>query len=107
MLITAAQFGMILTGLAFGVFLGVVFTVWGWDAEPTPLPTPQNYARLDSTATAYVDPSYNWIPIDPTTPRGVTVQLLGMGGCAIYARYSGDGFWTHWAPLPTRQKEAT
>lgn len=47
-----------------------------------------------------------WQPIE-TAPRGVKVQLLGKGNVATYGTYFGDKFWTHWCPLPKKQKETT
>ena len=59
--------------------------------------------QLDSTNTAAVDPSYHWIPIE-SCPHNVKVQLLG-DGVAQYGVYRGDGFFTHWCPLPTLKKD--
>ena len=45
-----------------------------------------------------------WQPIDKDTPRGVKLQLLGVGGVAAYGVWNGkDTFWTDWAPLPKRR----
>jgi hypothetical protein len=61
--------------------------------------------QLNSERNVAVDKTYYWQPI-ATCPRGVKVQLLGLGGVAVYGQYSGkDAFWTHWAPLPTRRKD--
>lgn len=62
--------------------------------------------QLDSTGTAAVDADYFWRPIE-SCPRGVKVQLLGLGGVAVYGHFNGSQktFWTHWAPLPKLPKE--
>ena len=61
---------------------------------------------LNSTKTVAVATDYYWLPIDADTPRGVKIQLLGVGGVANYATYRGElNTWTHWAPLP-RKKDA-
>ena len=61
--------------------------------------------EINSSNTVAVDREYYWQPMD-TCPRGVKVQLLGAGGVAVYGQYHGkDPWWTHWAPLPVRQKE--
>jgi hypothetical protein len=61
--------------------------------------------RIDNSGQAAVDVTYFWQPIR-TCPRGVKVQLLGMGGVAMYGVITGepDMFYTHWAPLPKRPK---
>lgn len=53
----------------------------------------------DQVEPVAVDPDYYWQPI-VSCPHAVKVQLLGDGGVATYGLYSGDPFWTHWAPLP-------
>ena len=58
---------------------------------------------INTAGTAAVDNDYYWQPIE-TCPRGVKVQLLGLGGIAVYANYDGrSNFWTHWAPLPRKR----
>lgn len=49
---------------------------------------------------------YFWLPMD-TCPRGVKVQLLNLGGVAVYGNYNGPErlnkeVWNGWAPLPKR-----
>lgn len=61
--------------------------------------------KISSDGSAVVDTEYFWIAIDKDTPRGVKLQLLSISGVATYGNYSGDSFWTHWAPLPKRKKE--
>jgi len=59
--------------------------------------------KLNSTNTVAVAVDYYWMPIDEHTPRGVKLQLLTIGGIAIYGDYNGRGkFITHWAPLPKK-----
>jgi hypothetical protein len=63
--------------------------------------------QIDSTGAAAVDHNYFWQPIT-TCPTGVKVQLLGVGGVAMYGHYNRrDQFYTHWAPLPKLNKEKT
>ena len=56
---------------------------------------------------AAIDRSYNWLPIDANTPRGVKLQLINKRyGVATYGQiFSDNCFWTHYAPLPTFRKE--
>lgn len=65
--------------------------------------------RLDSTKAAVVATEFYWLPIDDSTPRGVKVLLLGLGGVASLGHYhhrpGETQFWTHWAPLPKRRPE--
>lgn len=50
-----------------------------------------------------VDLDYYWQPME-TCPRGVKVQLLGIGGVAVYGTYDGKNKdWQGWAPLPKRR----
>ena len=60
---------------------------------------------LNNEKTVAIDRAYYWQPIE-TCPHGVKVQLLGSGGVAYYSTYSSKEKWpTHWAPLPTLNKE--
>ena len=57
---------------------------------------------------AVIDKSYKWREIDDDTPEGMKVQLINRqkSGVAYYGIYiRGDKFATHWAPLPTFEKE--
>lgn len=56
---------------------------------------------------AAIDRSYNWLPIDANTPRGVKLQLINKRyGVATYGQiFSDNCFWTHFCPLPTFKKE--
>jgi hypothetical protein len=63
--------------------------------------------KLDSTRTAMVSHEYYWIPVDPSTPTGVKILMLGRGGVASLGQYrhrpNETQFWTHWAPLPRKR----
>lgn len=60
--------------------------------------------KLNKDASVAVATDYYWEKIDANTPRGVKLQLLGIGGVAAYGQYDGKNrFWTHWAPLPKRR----
>ena len=62
---------------------------------------------LDSSKTAAVDRHYHWIPVDEHTPRGVKLQLInrksGVAHMGLY--FKSESYYTHWAPLPTFNKE--
>ena len=56
---------------------------------------------ISSDGAAAVDKSFFWLPVGPSTPRGVKLQLINKSaGVAVYGHYSDKGVWTHWAPLP-------
>jgi len=58
---------------------------------------------LNSDKTVAVAPDYWWLPINQNTPRGVKIQLLGIGGVAAYGEWDGrNRFWQAWAPLPKK-----
>jgi len=60
--------------------------------------------KLDKSGAMAVDHAYFWQPMS-TCPLGVKVQLLGLGGVAVYGQYNGrDTFYTHGAPLPKLKK---
>ena len=62
--------------------------------------------KLNKDNTVAVATDYYWERIGPDTPRGVKLQLLGIGGVAAYGQYDGKNkFWTHWAPLPKRRED--
>jgi hypothetical protein len=61
---------------------------------------------LNKDSTVAVATDTYWQHIN-SAPRGVKCQLLGAGGVATYGVYHGDKFWTHWCPLPKKQKETT
>lgn len=61
---------------------------------------------LNKDQTVAVATDYYWEKIDANTPHGVKLQLLGVGGVAVYGHYDGKNrFWTHWAPCPRMRKE--
>ena len=56
----------------------------------------------NTTKGVAVDQTYYWQPMD-TCPRGMKVQLLGLGGVALYGSYNGrELFYVGWAPLPNK-----
>ena len=65
-------------------------------------------ADTNSEGTVSIDRSYHWRPITSETPRGVKLQLIRrQDGVAHYGViHSNDAHWTHWAPLPTFNKES-
>jgi hypothetical protein len=62
---------------------------------------------INSTNTAAIDRAYHWLPIDEHTPTGVKLQLIRQdAGVAQYGTYKrGDTFFTHYALLPTFNKD--
>jgi hypothetical protein len=62
--------------------------------------------KLNKDASVAVANDYFWQKINPDTPRGVKLQLLGIGGVAAYGHWDGKNrYWTHWAPCPRMPKE--
>ena len=59
--------------------------------------------KLNGDRTTAVATDYFWNEDMQACPRGVKVQLLGLGGVAVYGTYSGSDFWTAWAPCPKRR----
>jgi hypothetical protein len=61
-----------------------------------------------SDGAAVIDTDYYWRPIE-TCPQGKKVQLINANmGCAAYGTHNPKyKYWTHWAPLPKFQREAT
>jgi hypothetical protein len=60
-----------------------------------------NY-RVNQDHAVVVATDYYWLPMD-TCPRGMKVQLLNMGGVAVYGQYDGKyPHWQGWAPLPKK-----
>lgn len=69
-------------------------------SAPVPLPN----HTLNTEKTAAVSTTQYWEPMKDC-PRGVKVQLLGLGGVAVYGMYDGrNPFWEGWAPLPKRRE---
>jgi len=57
---------------------------------------------INTEKTVAVATDYYWQPMD-SCPRGVKIQLLGIGGVASYAAWDGrNRFWQAWAPLPKK-----
>lgn len=65
----------------------------------------QSY-KLNTEKTVAVSNFEFWQEDMGLCPRGVKVQLLGLGGVAHYGTYLGDPFWIAWAPLPRRRYES-
>lgn len=57
--------------------------------------------KPDTTRTAIVDHNYFWQPMT-TCPHGHKVQLLNLGGVAVYGSVTAKTLadWCGWAPLP-------
>jgi len=65
--------------------------------------------KLNTDKTAVVSPKFHWLPIDRNTPVGVQMLLIReSAGTATVGRHShGNNFFTHFAPLPTFNRETT
>lgn len=60
---------------------------------------------LNSTQTVAVATDTYWILIDKDTPRNVKLQLLTIGGVALYGSLGPDtSFYSHWCPVPKKPK---
>ncbi len=58
---------------------------------------------INTEKTVAVSPDYYWLPINKDTPKGVKIQLLGLGGVAVYGEWDGKSrFWQAWAPVPKK-----
>lgn len=58
--------------------------------------------RINTAGTVAVDAGVFWQPMR-SCPQGVKVQLLGVGGVAVYDNWNGrDTFWLGWSPLPSK-----
>lgn len=63
----------------------------------------QDYV-VNASSKVVVATDYYWKPVSAETPVGAKLQLLGLGGVAIYKPYSPkDNFFTHWAALPNKR----
>jgi len=61
---------------------------------------------LNKDQTVAVANEVFWQKVNIHTPTGVKLQLLGLGGVAVYGTYDGKSrFWTHWAPVPRMPKD--
>lgn len=67
---------------------------------------PTSAHKLNADQTVAVSTDVYWNEDMSTCPRGVKVQLLGVGGVAVYREYHGDPFWVGWAPVPKRRRKA-
>lgn len=57
--------------------------------------------KLDSTRTALVNPNSYWLPITPSTPRGVKCFLINRKAkSATVGTIDNSGFFTHYHPMP-------
>lgn len=66
--------------------------------------SPAGTHKLNNDHSVAVSTDVFWNEDMTTCPRGVKVQLLGRGGCAIYGTYDGkDLFYIGWAPVPRRR----
>lgn len=61
--------------------------------------------KINEAESVAVDLDYYWNEDMTSCPRGVKVQLLGMGGLATHGIYNGAAFWVGWTPLPRKRKE--
>jgi hypothetical protein len=61
--------------------------------------------KLNKDQTVAVSTHTYWNHNMGTCPRGVTVQLLGAGGVAVYSNYNNENFWCAWCALPRRRKD--
>jgi len=64
--------------------------------------------KINSTEETAVDTEYYWRSMD-SCPVGVKVQLLNIGGVAVYGKIGSKDrqHYTGWAPLPKRIPENT
>ena len=64
--------------------------------------------KITGDGKAAVAPECIWIPIDASTPRGVSMWLINKrsGVAQKGHHYPEDKFFDHWFPLPTFKKEA-
>ena len=63
--------------------------------------------KITHDGAAAVNTATRWIPVGPTTPRGVKLQLISKPqGIAMYGLWQPeDRHFTHWFPLPTFSKD--
>ena len=60
---------------------------------------------INSSKTVAVATDTYWLPCDASTPLGVKLQLLTVGGVAVYGNYNPSSGDTHWCPVPKRPPE--
>ena len=63
--------------------------------------------KISSDGAAAVAPEFHWIPIGPSTPKGVSLLLYSEAAGVLQKgqHTSSDKFFTHWAPCPTLPKD--
>jgi len=63
--------------------------------------------KISSDGAAVVSPVFHWLPITPSTPRGVSMLLIDRrSGVLQKGQHNpSDTFFTHWAPAPTFKKD--
>jgi hypothetical protein len=63
--------------------------------------------KLNKDSTAAVSNEVHWIPIDESTPLGVSMWLIAKGaGIAVKGEHRKDNhFFTHWFPNPRFKDE--
>ena len=60
--------------------------------------------KLNATGEVAVATDYYWNEDMTTCPLHTKVQLLSIGGVAVYGTYDGrNKFWQAWAPCPKRR----
>lgn len=68
-----------------------------------------NTLKKNRDGLVLVDTTYHWKKIDANTSRGVKLQLVNRSaGSATYGILEGPieyQFFTHWAPVPTFDKD--
>ncbi len=74
------------------------------EEEVLQLRASKNEHKINSARTVAVSTEVSFNNDMASCPRGVKVQLLGRGGCALYGNYDGkDPFYIGWAPVPSRR----
>ena len=63
--------------------------------------------KISSDGAAVVSPVFHWMPINTSTPRGVSMLLINKAsGVLQKGQYNpDDSFFDHWAPNPTFKKD--
>ncbi len=64
--------------------------------------------KTTSDRMALVDVNHHWKPIDKNNPPPLGVKLLLIErrfGVAVISNYQPDSTWTHYAGLPTFERE--
>ena len=69
---------------------------------------PKHRMKTTSNRLALVDVFHHWTPIDPNNPPHLGVKLLIIDkslGVAVIGNYTKTGSWTHYAGLPSFNRE--